>query len=193
MRLIFKESAKNIFVYCKNDPLKYIDKFGNRSKVNGIMDFSIGINNTYYEKTKESYYYDSSASPSLSDHFFHAAFNYFGTYDKSVKYLIPNGSAFYEHYLYGNGVPVYIDYLDAYNDDNKIRRFINQYLNQMVVAASTYSFNPCNNKVFFLTGDFSLSKHRNCGLDICLEYTLLYVYMLLWMQVIFLEQKLNFI
>lgn len=154
--IILTEYIKNIFTYCKNSPLKYIDKLGKKSKVNGIMDFSIGINNTYYVKEKESYYYDSSASPGFSDYFSHAFFNYFVTYDKSVKYIIPNGCAFYEHYLYGNGVPLYFDYLDAYNDDTKIKKFIHQYLNQMVTYASIYCFHPCFNKTLLITGDFSV-------------------------------------
>ncbi len=109
----------NLFAYCENDPVNYVDSSGNVTITKGYTNY------LKYLVNDDSFFYDPKIKPTKSDK---ASWSMWDKINKSVKNKYPNGSKFYEYYRSKKGGTMYYSYATAYSQDKAIRDKVNLVL-----------------------------------------------------------------
>lgn len=122
-------SVPLIYAYCNNNPVNNCDPFGYETltTLNYTMGFKQGLYPFVY-KYRDTFYYNPYSIPTNNDFSLYGAFTA-GKY--IVQDLLPNGFAFYRYFLSAKGGEYLYDYLDAFNEDNFIRKAIYEYIRQL--------------------------------------------------------------
>lgn len=71
---------------------------------------------------------------------------------------VPDGCKVYDHYMFGNGETVSVDYEKAYRQDSAIRADVDERINEGIAAAVQY-YNSSGKTDFSLTGGPTTTSH----------------------------------
>ncbi len=124
----------NLFAYCENDPMDYIDPKGNVKNSDIIISRGPGKWENPFSGD-DDYVYDPNAIPYETDF---ADWYVWGMLQEKAAKLYPEGAAFYQHYRSNKGGLYFYDYSLAYKQDWAIKQAVNKLVKKLKKSADSY-------------------------------------------------------
>lgn len=117
--------------------------------INGIP-YTEGMPQEPFVVFDEDFPYDPNYEISASDYASYLKWQVLLEGAETLRHL-PDGTAAYRHYLFGQGADFTVDYEKAYRQDKHIQRNVDDKLNEAIIAATTY-YNTTGNTRYSLSG-----------------------------------------